>query len=171
MDNDSNTLSAEDVAFLRWAQKQSRATFYVSWTPSEGTGYVRVTAEVRRSDVPGSDVTYTEHQRTLPLANGMVERYVRGGDSCTFSGLNMHSSMRSVPTGVVLNLLDARVRAGDTLHVYFQIGNDSENLRNAGLSHDLCFLTLEHNGTCKGQFLVDDRIHRAGDTAGMEHVK
>jgi hypothetical protein len=98
-----------------------------------------------------------------------VERYTGNDATCTFSGLDMHSTMRGAHTGTILNLLDAGVRAGDTLRVYFMIGNDSENLRGAGLSHDLCFLTLERNGTCKGQFLVDDRIHRAGDTAGMEH--
>ena len=164
------TLSAEDVKFLRWAHKASRAHVYVSWTPSTTSGYVKVGVEVRRADVPGADVTYTEHERILPLATGRVERYFGTKEGCTYGGLDMHANMRSVPTGVVLNLLDAGVRAGDTLHVYFQIGNDSDNLRNAGLTHDLCFLTLERNGTCKGQFLVDQRIHRVHDSAGMEHV-
>jgi len=169
MSND-NTLSAEDVKFLRWANKHSRASMFVSWTPSTTSGYVKVSVEVRRADVPGAEVIYTEHQRVLPLAHGYVERYTRENGPSTYSGLDMHSSMRGAHTGLLLNLLDVGVRAGDTLHVYFQVGNDSDNLRNAGLSHDLCFLTLERNGTCKGQFLVDDRVHRLGDSAGMEHA-
>jgi len=169
--NNPNALSTEDVKFLRWAYKQSRASLYVVWTPSTQEGYVKVDVEVRRTDVPGADVIYTAHQRVLPLGRGWVERYVTRNDGpCTYSALDMHTSMRSVPTGVVLNLLDVGVRAGDTLAVHFQIGNDSDNLRNAGLSHDLCFLTLERNGDARGQFHMDDRIHRLGDSAGMEHV-
>jgi hypothetical protein len=163
------TLSDDDVKFLRWARKQSRASVYVQWTPHTQEGYAKVTVEVRR-EVPGAtEAVYSEHNRVLPLT-GWVERYSRNDGPCTFSGLDMSPTSYYGHTGTILNLLDVGAREGDTLRVYFVIANDSDNLRNAGLSHDQCYLTLERKGSRKGQFLVDDRIHRLGDTAGMEHA-
>lgn len=154
------TISAEDVKFLRWARKQYRCWVNITSTlTSDGRmAYTEAHVGVETRTLVAGQWVEGEAKRTLPVAHTYLHDY-RGSEWANrLTCVDGHATTRYGSTGLVLNLLDAGLRAGDTLRVYWLIGNDTENLRQAGLTHDSCFVQLQRAGNPKGEFLADDRI-------------
>ena len=48
--------------------------------------------------------------------------------------------------------------AGDSLHITFELGNNNDYLKDAGLHHDLCYLTVNRNGKAMATSLVRAQV-------------
>lgn len=61
------------------------------------------------------------------------------------------------------------LRDGDTIQTFWLIGNDSENLRDAGLTHDTCTIRVYRNGKFVVEIPLADTITRTdGYVVGFE---
>lgn len=142
-----------------------------------------------RSDIPGTQTSWLRISRTHRQPAGAEPSEVRYdteiptlgaiaiyGESETCKALRSWSNpvgfrivasqacYISEKTSIVKSLASV-VRAGDQLEIAWVLGNDTDNLRNAGMTHDLCYIRVIRNEKYLVEFILDDAICPVGSTA------
>jgi hypothetical protein len=149
------TITAESAKLLRSVAKNTTFSTEYSlageWTRDNGYT-LRVWEKVRQPE--GFTPDYTERRVDIPV-EGRTERYRSEPEIDRYiCSRSMYVSNRYDGVRAILG----NVREGDTLSLQFVIGNDTDNLRNAGLSHDTCSLAHVRNGKVLAVALFDDRV-------------
>lgn len=150
----TTTITADHVKLLRSVGRntsfQVEHSLAGEWT--RDNGYIlRVWEKLRQPE--GFEPSWIERRTEVPV-NGHIERY---RDESPDRYICSRSLYISSPFDGVRAIL-RNVRDGDELHLRFLIGNDTDNLRNAGLSHDVCTLAHVRAGKVLAVAPFDDRI-------------
>jgi len=139
--------------------------------------WLRTVKEVRGTD--GSIDYAQEQERWIRLARTGIVTYEGGwGDSDSerkpyptenYGPERVHGSV----VLMTLSLNDAvktwarAARTGDDLGVTFLVGNNNDNLRNAGLSQDEAWLHIYRDNRLVGKYFLDSTIAPVWSTARM----
>lgn len=148
-------VTEDDVRFLRWAIKASQVSCLAFWHTDTNEGGLRII--VRRREIIAGQEHEDEIERVIHVRSSHVDNY-DGSSGDYLSALDMGAAGRYTATGVVRNLVDAGIKAGDTLRLYWSLGNNNHHLTEAGLSHDSCYVQIQRKGVPKGEFLVADMV-------------
>lgn len=168
------SLTKDDIRAIRTAD-----TMVFMHNGDHGLGargpWLKTIKEVRQSD---GTIDYSQNdERWIRLASTGIHTYEGGwsGDERKPYPTQNYDADRLVGSLVLMTLSQRQdvwtwtksLHEGDDLVVTFVVGNNSDNLRNAGLSKDEAWLQIQRNTRLVGKYFLDSVIAPVWSTARM----